>query len=324
MLKRIVSRKILVTITALFALLLIYLIPKKNLDNDIQDTIPQQLEYVNNDVITDVIYLFDNYNYLARTNVITNISDKEIEKKARELINILIKDGAGENKIPNGFKSVLPSDTKIISLNYEDGLIKVNFSKELLDVKEEMEEKMIEAIVYTLTNIEGVNKVIIYVENDILSKLPKSKINLPATLDRSFGINKDYDLKSSKDINQVNIYYINKYNDNYYYVPVTKYVNDPREKIRIIIDELSSSHVYNSNLMSFLNSNTKLLTVEQVDNKLNLGFNSYIINDEVENNILEEVIYTISLSIKDNYDVEEVIFSVDDQEIYKSVIKTIE
>ena len=40
--------------------------------------------------------------------------------------------------------------------------------------------------------------------------------------------------------------------------------------------------------------------------------------------ILEEVIYTICLSIGDNYDVEEVSFTVEDEEIYKSVIKTIE
>ena len=39
---------------------------------------------------------------------------------------------------------------------------------------------------------------------------------------------------------------------------------------------------------------------------------------------LEEVIDTISLSVKDNYYVSEVIFYVDDTEIYKSVLKSIE
>ena len=57
---------------------------------------------------------------------------------------------------------------------------------------------------------------------------------------------------------------------------------------------------------------------------MNLEFNSYIFNDIDEKNILEEVIYTICLSIGDNYDVEEVSFTVEDEEIYKSVIKTIE
>ena len=40
--------------------------------------------------------------------------------------------------------------------------------------------------------------------------------------------------------------------------------------------------------------------------------------------ILEEVIYTISMSINDNYDVNSVIFNAEDEEIYKSVLKSIE
>ena len=43
-----------------------------------------------------------------------------------------------------------------------------------------------------------------------------------------------------------------------------------------------------------------------------------------EKEILEEVIYTISLSVKDNYDVNEVLFTVNDEEICKSTLKTIE
>jgi len=39
--------------------------------------------------------------------------------------------------------------------------------------------------------------------------------------------------------------------------------------------------------------------------------------------ILEEVIYTICLSIKDNYDTKEVIINVDNEEISKTVLKTI-
>jgi hypothetical protein len=76
--------------------------------------------------------------------------------------------------------------------------------------------------------------------------------------------------------------------------------------------------------MSFLNSNTKLLAVEQAEDNLYLQFNSYIFDDMVEKNILEEVINTISLSIDDNYNVKEVFVYVNNEEIYKTVLKTIE
>ena len=47
-------------------------------------------------------------------------------------------------------------------------------------------------------------------------------------------------------------------------------------------------------------------------------------NNLEEKSILEEVIHTISLSIADNYEVKEVIFTVNEEEIYKSVLKTLE
>ena len=183
---------------------------------------------------------------------------------------------------------------------------------------------MIEAIVYTATSITEIKQVILYIDNQILTLLPKTKTSLPSTLDRTIGINKQYDFTKTDNINQVTIYYIDEFNDNHYYVPVTKYINDDREKVNIIIDELTSTNTYNSNLMSFLSSNTKLLEAKQVNDIMELDFNSYIFDEGESKNILEEVVYTISLSIKDNYDVSEVVFKVDTEEIYKSVLKTIE
>ena len=317
MLKRFFSKRLIMCSAVLFALFLMCIIPS-NEEIDFKENVT----YTNNEVTKSTIFLLDKNNYLARTSVVTNNTD--ITKKAKELLQVLIKDGDGESKIPNGFKSIIPSDTEILSIEYENSLIKVNFSSNLLDVKEEYEEKVVEAIVYTLTSIEEVKNVIIYVDGDILSKLPKTGIILPSTLDRSYGINKEYDLKSYKDVNSVTVYYVSKYNDETYYVPVTKYVNDSREKIKIIIDELASSPLYNTNLMSYLNGNITLLANELDIDTLSLVFDDYLFSDINSKNILEEVIYSISLSAFDNYDIKEVIFEVNDEEIYKSVLKTIE
>ena len=319
-LKRFWIKKILVATSALFALFLICLIPSTK-EHVLKD-IDQELEYVDYETKKSEIFLLDINGYLARTSMVIN--GETIEEKAKEILETLIKGSGGESKIPNGFIGLLPSDTKILSIEYKDNVLKVNFSKDILDIKKELEEKLVEAIVYNLTSIDGVDKVIIYIEGDILTKLPQTGINLPSALDRSYGINKEYDITSTKDLKDVTIYYVSKYNDKEYYVPVTKYVNDEREKIQIIVDELTSTPIYNSNLMSYLNSNTKLLTISQSVDSLDLVFNSYIFSDATEKEILEEVIYTIALSVRDNYDVAEVSFQIDDEEIYKSVLKTIE
>lgn len=315
MLKKKMIRKIIISTSALFALFLIYLIPNEELD------IKQSLEYIDLDVTTNNIYLLDEYSYLGKTEVVVN--SKTTEDKVKELVEVLINGGVGENKIPNGFKSILPSETKILSIKYEDNLIKIDFSKDLLNISKELEEKMIEALVYTITSVDEVEKVIIYVEGNILTKLPQTNITLPSTLDRNFGINKTYDFTNTKDINQVTIYYLNKHNDDYYYVPVTKYLNDNRDKIKIIIDELTSTNTYNTNLLSYLNSNTELLAIEEQPDILELTFNSYIFSDVDSKDILEEVVYTICLSVKDNYDVSEIVIKTEDEEILKTVLKEI-
>ena len=299
---------------ALFAVFLIYIIPA----NENTLNIKEELEYVNTDVESSSIFLMDQNSYVALTSVAVN--DTNIENKARQLIKILTIGGM-DSKIPSGFSAIIPPNTEVLSLSYENGLIKVDFSKELLNVSEKLEEKMVESIVYTLTSIDKVDKVIIYVEGDILTKLPKTKINLPSTLDKTFGINKEFDLTSTKDITDVTIYYINQISDKYYYVPVTKYVNDDRDKVSIIIDELSSNFNPNKNLMSFLNDGTKLVSSTLKNEQMSLSFNDNILNGTVSEEISQETLDMISLSIGANYEVKEVVFNVGDKELYKVALE---
>ena len=316
MLKKIIKKKIIITSCVVFSLLLLALIPNE----DSKINYKEKLEYTSGDVLTHNIFLIDTNNFVAMTKV--NVESLNKEKVAREILEILIKDGEYESKIPSGFKSIIPSETKINSIVLEKDIIKIDLSKDMFNVKEEYEEKMIESIIFSLTSIEGINKVIIFNDGEILTKLPLSGKIIPSILDRSFGANKIYNITSINDITSLTIYYINEHNEEFYYVPVTNYINDTREKISIIIDELSNSGLYNDNLMSFMNENVELLTSENIDNTMKLEFNDALFSDIVEKNILEEVVYTISLSVFDNYKgIEEVVFVVDNEEILKKRVE---
>lgn len=316
MLKKMSIRKIIISTFTLFILLIIYLIPSND-ENEIElKNSGVEYTYSNN---LNPIYLLDSNDYVARTSIKTCACDGV--DRAKDLLEGLIIDGKKSNIIPNGFKSIIPTETQILDLQLQEGTLTINFSKELLDINEKYEEKMLEAIIYTLTSIEGIDNVIIQVEGEPLTKLPQSGKQLPTVLDKSYGINKIYELTSTKDITSYTTYYVSTYNDNYYYVPVTKYINNEnQDKIKVIIEEMSSAPIYESNLMSFLNVNTKLLDYEQEDNILKLKFNDMILSDITSNNILEEVIYTISLSMNDMLGVTEIIFYADDEEIYTSNI----
>lgn len=319
MLKKMSIKKIMVSSTAIILLLVIYLIPDNKKDIDLKN---DKIEYTYNNV-ESTIYLVDSNNYVARTSIATCKCDGV--DLAKDLVNGLIIGGSKNNIIPNGFRSILPPDVSILNIELNNKILVIDFSKELLEVNEKDEEKMLEAIIYTLTSIDGIDKVIIKVEGEVLDKLPNSKNNIPTVLDRSYGINKIYDLSSLNDIMSYTTYYISTYNDNKYYVPVTKYVNSKDSDIvKVIIKELGSSPIYQTNLMSYLNANTTLNDYELVDNSLSLNFNELLLNEIDKKNILEEVIYTISLSMDNIYnDLESVSFLVNNEEIYKVNISDI-
>ena len=318
MLKDITIKRLAVATILLFICFLFVMFPK----NEDKITLKgESIEYTNENP-THEIFMVNKDNYVARTSVL--LDEGEIEKKVRNILEYLIIGGKKESSIPNGFRSIIPSGTEIKSIKLTDGLLKINFSKEILDISEDLEEKMLEAIVYSLTSIDGVKGILIYVEDELLTVLPKNKINLPSILDRNIGINKEYDLNDTKNITKTTIYYVSKNNDNYYYVPVTKVNNSKNDKIKVIIDELSSGPIYEDNLMSFMNLNTKLEKYELKNDSMYLTFNNYILDNLEDKKILEEVIYSISLSVKDNYNVKDVIFLVNEEEIAKSVLKTLE
>ena len=318
MLKKMLLRKIAVATSLVLIMLMLYFIPTNKEEIDLNKN--QQLEYIYpNDL--EVIYLLDNNNYLSRAKASVNNQD-EITK-ATDLIEILTENGKKTSTIPNGFKTVLPKNTKVLDLTLKDKILTINFSKEFNNVTIDYEEKLIESLIYTLTSIEGIDKIKILIEDKPLTELPNSKIKLPEYLDKHYGINKQYELTSLEDIDSYTIYYVLNYNDEVYYTPVTKYINNQnQDKVKIIINELATSLVYESNLMSYLDTNVKLLDYELTDNVIKLNFNDLILSDITNNLILEEVMYTIGLSLCEDLDIEEVIFLVNNREIstfsYKS------
>ena len=90
------------------------------------------------------------------------------------------------------------------------------------------------------------------------------------------------------------------------------------------LDELATSPIYETNLMSYLNSNINLIDYSLDDKTLSLNFNNSILSDNTTNKILEEVIYTIGLTAIDNFNVEEVSILVNNEEIYKNSLKSLE
>ena len=153
---------------------------------------------------------------------------------------------------------------------------------------------MIEAIVYTITN-ENILGVEIYVNGSMLKYVPHTDKELPTVLTKDIGINKTYEIFNSSDISKIVMTYYTNSDNNYYEVPVTKYLNDKREKLEIIFEELESSSL-DKNLISLLD-NIKINSYKIYDDKIVIDINKELSNEE------ENLVFK---SIFDNYDKEKV------------------
>ncbi len=296
MLKKKALRKIFITTLTAFVLLCVFSISNLYEEESLKTNL--EIEYITG-IGTNNIYLFDDNGYLVKTKILLDSKDKADQVK-QIIKNLTI---SNNSKFPNGLKATIPEGVKLQEVYYDEGCVSLNFNKKLLKDKENL-EKIIESIVYSIIDLGDINGVIIEVDGEIIPEYNK-------VLTKDIGINKTYDIKSRNDINKVVIYYLEEISGERFYVPVTKYLNTKDDKIKIIVEELTTSYIYEPNLMSFLNSNTKLLNYEENDDIMTINFNNAIFDKD--NKILEEVTYTLAYSIFSNYNVNQVILEVDNK-----------
>ncbi len=239
------------------------------------------------------IYTLNDDGYISKTEVYVSKAIS-LEDKIKEKLEIMIEENNKNALLPSYFNPILPENTKIEEVIVEDSLVKIYFSKELLNITESQSEQMIEAIIYTITD-EEILGIEIYVDGSLLKYVPHTNKQLPAILTKDFGINKTYEISSNKDIVKLVMSYYGKENDEYYEIPVTKYLNDDREKIEIIIEELDNIKA-NTDLLTLV-ENIKLLDYEINKNSLTINLNKDL-SEEEETILLK--------SIFNNYDVEKI------------------
>ena len=307
MIKKSAIRRICVATLALFLLLIIYFFPTSNV------TTQESLSMITKEEMP--IFLVDDKNYVARSSIVKNSED--VIEQIKEIIKTLTIGTKSSSYIRDGFQAVIPENTQILNVDLTDNILTLDFSQEFLNVQKDYEEAMIEAIIYSCTEIKEVKKIKILVEGKSLRTLPNSKKKLPEYLDKEYGINKIYNLDKLTNSSKTTIYYLSKMKDYYYYVPVTKVSNSNKERVEIIIKELKSTPIYHTNLISYLAASTNMTTYEILENSINLSFDNELIANIHDDNILEEVKYSIALSLRDTYNIDEVIFNLPNQNNYK-------
>lgn len=312
MLRKKALRKIFITSLSVFILTIVYLIPYTS---EKVKEVGLEVEYTTG-MYTNTIYLLNNDNFLVKSKIL--LDKKTTTEKVKQIVDTLTNNKT--NFIPAGLSSLLNKDVVLKDVKVYEDIVHLNFNKNFLNLEKDKTEKTIEALLFSITDLDGINGICIKVENKVLEEL--NGIKLSPVLTRKFGVNKSYDIKNRDNIDKVVLYYLTKIEDNTYYVPITKYINNKEDKIEVIIKNLTSNYIYEPNLISVLNQNAKLLNYEINSDMVILNFDDSIYTKDKE--IAEEVFYTLGYSIYDNYNIKTVMYKVNGKEIEKKSIKELE
>ncbi len=301
MLFKMIKKRTFLILSSLIIILIIYLFPTKK----------EEKTYIQNkDTDFSIVYLLDQNNLLSRVSVVTK--NTNLDNKIKEVTEYLTECSNKNDYLSDGFEPIIPKGTKLLYFKVNDDILTLNFSKKFLSINSDNEKKLISSLVYTYTSIEGINKISIYVEGNLLEKLPNSNEKIPQIIDKSYGINQIYNITDISGTTKTTIYYLSKYKDYYYYVPVTLINNDKSDKVEIILSELASKSVYETSLISYL-KDVREISYEMQNDFITLNMSKKLFNDLYESNLIEKVIYTINLSISNNYEHKKVIYYIDNE-----------
>lgn len=303
MLKRKAINRIFFTSIAFFVVFIVYsikLVDKGVFTNDFKS-----------DVSEEIVYTLNKDNYVSGASVYVS-KVLSLEDRVREKLEIMVKNNDRNVLLPSYFEPILPQNTRVLDVVVEDGLVKVYFSRELNNITSKQAEKMIEAIVYTIVD-EDILGVEIYVNGQMLRYVPNTKKELPTILTRDIGINKSYDISASSDIAKISMIYYIFHDDSYYEVPVTKYVNDSRERLEVIFDEFESMSD-DSNLINMVEG-VSINNYSIFSDKIVLDVNKDL-SDSEQNLVFK--------SIFGNYDVESVELLVNGEKKVKKTRNALE
>ena len=291
MLKDIIKRKIIIIVLSLSIFLLTILFP------DIKPiSYETNLSY---NVETFPLYITNKDHVVSLIKV--PITENDIIKLARNIISYLTIGSENANYLPDSFLPTIPQNTRINNIKIDNNILIIDFSNEFLLLKKENARSTIEAIVYSLLEIDNVDGVVIYVDNNLLTTIPNTSESLRYPLTRKMGTNIISKINDVRNTVQTTSYYLAKEKDYSYYIPVTTIQNSNKNKIEIVIEELKSHPHIKTNLISYLNASTQLTNYEILAEEIKLSF-SNLLDEEV----IEETTYVISLSLRDTLDIAKV------------------
>ncbi|MCK2002821.1 GerMN domain-containing protein [[Brevibacterium] frigoritolerans] len=249
------------------------------------------------------LYLIDKSGYV----VPQTLELPKSEAVAKQALDYLVNNGPVTDKLPNGFRAVIPADTQI-SVNIKDGVAVADFSPEFKNYQKEDELKILQAITWTLTQFDSVDKIQMRINGEDISEMPVNGTPIDENISRSSGINIDTsDVVDISNTKALTVYYVSGDEEYTYYVPVTRRISETvSDNVTAAIQELTKSPSGSSLQTGFMSDVALLDEPKVAEGKVSLNFNENILGSFKEKKVSQEVLDALVLSLTEQKGIESV------------------
>jgi len=246
------------------------------------------------------VYLLDRNEYLAPMSL---RADQEITAStagAEKAIAWMTANERLADQLPPGFVAVLPEGTRVNSVteNASDQTISVDFAAPFPGIPASRERKVIEALVWTLTELPGIDKVRLSIGGKPIRSLPSSGLPVDAVLTRGLGIN----LEKAKDVQPtyamgVTLYFSSRTSEGEgYFVPVTRLVNRQEDAAKAALEQLIAGPQDKKSLQAVLTPGLSVEKLVRLADTVNVSLKDAdgMPKSEVPSSMMEALVLTLT------------------------------
>lgn len=210
------------------------------------------------------VYLKNEQGLLAPVSI--QLPTKEEELSVQSSLEALIDGGPYAGALPEGFSGVLPHGTEVkaVTINKEQKLAIVEFTKLFGSYAAADERKILEAVTWTLTENPEVQNVQLWIDGQKINAMPVDATPISEPLNRSLGINLEIsDGVNYSQTSPVTVYFSAATVEGIqYFVPVTRLVPSGRDVLKSALNALIEGPASRNGLEKVLTSNTTVESVE--------------------------------------------------------------
>jgi germination protein M len=214
--------------------------PPSGVEQTILKDLTAQALLDGNDVVT--VYLQDQNGYLAPMSLRLEADQSSTSSSAEKAMAWMTANKQLADQLPPGFKAILPEGTRVSSIteNQSEGTIAVDFAAPFPSIIASQERKVLEALVWTLTELPGIDKVKLSVEGQPLRSFPSSGLPVDKVLTRGVGINLEtgQNVQVSRSMAVTLYFSAQSASGEGYFVPVTRLINRQADTAKAALEQL--------------------------------------------------------------------------------------